>query len=102
MAGKPSSFTSHGWAWPPSRPPQSLEEALVILEKTGFIRGGDFDNETKADLKSLPQVMQMQSLIRFQEAVLHQKIKSKRYFFLILRRVEVIWAFPNILSYVIL
>ena len=69
---------THGWAWLPSNPPSSLDEALAILVRSGFVRQGDIDNETRADLKTLPHVAQMQSLIRFQEALLHQKIKSKR------------------------
>lgn len=70
---------AHGWAWSPSAPPATLDEALAVLVKKGFVKAGDVDMETRAELKTLDAPVQMQALIRFQEALLHQKVNSKRY-----------------------
>ncbi len=66
------------WAWLPTTPPTNLEEALSLLIRKGFVRNDDIDGETKTELKTLPHYAQMQALIRFQEALIHQKVKSKR------------------------
>ena len=79
MATTPSnSGIINGWAWSPGAPPETLDEALSLLVKKSFVKVGDIDPETKGELKSLPPKAQMQALIRFQEALLHQKVKSKR------------------------